>query len=73
VPARMRRLTVEEAAALQTFPLGFAFQGPVGAQYRQIGNAVPPRLAFHVASAVLEALDSQRDLEAPRELIALAS
>jgi DNA (cytosine-5)-methyltransferase 1 len=55
-PARMRRLTVEEAAALQTFPSGFEFVGPQVAQYRQIGNAVPPNLAFHVATAVRASL-----------------
>jgi DNA (cytosine-5)-methyltransferase 1 len=51
-PARLRRLTVEEAAALQSFPSTFRFRGPVGARYRQIGNAVPPRLSRAVARAV---------------------
>lgn len=56
VPQRLRRITVEEAAALQTFPKGMRFAGTQSAQYRQIGNAVPPLLAFHVARAVREAL-----------------
>jgi DNA (cytosine-5)-methyltransferase 1 len=51
-PARMRRVTVEEAAALQSFPADYRFCGPLVAQYRQIGNAVPPNLAQHVAAAV---------------------
>lgn len=55
-PKRLRRLTVEECAVLQSFPLGFRFQGPRVAQYRQVGNAVPPRLAQAVAESVLEAL-----------------
>lgn len=55
-PDRLRRLTVQECAALQTFPTGFAFQGPRVAQYRQVGNAVPPRLAQAVAGVVLDAL-----------------
>jgi DNA (cytosine-5)-methyltransferase 1 len=57
IPARMRRLTVQEAAALQTFPRGYGFVGRQTAQFRQIGNAVPPMLAFHVAQAVAAALD----------------
>ncbi len=56
VPSRMRRLTVEEAAALQTFPNGMQWFGSRSSQFRQIGNAVPPVLAAHVASAVLEHL-----------------
>jgi DNA (cytosine-5)-methyltransferase 1 len=55
-PDRLRRLTVEEAAALQGFPVGFEFHGPRVAKYRQVGNAVPPPLAYAVASAVLPAL-----------------
>lgn len=51
-PARMRRITVQEAAALQTFPKGWSFSGPQVAQYRQIGNAVPPMLARVIAEMV---------------------
>ena len=40
-----RRLTVEECAILQDFPVGHPFQGTKSAQYRQVGNAVPPKLA----------------------------
>src|SRR5215218_1546398 len=55
-PARMRRITVQEAAALQSFPRSFRFTGPQVAQFRQIGNAVPPRLAEHVAGTVRDTL-----------------
>lgn len=58
-PARLRRLTVEECAVLQGFPVGFKFQGPRVAQYRQVGNAVPPGLAAAVASALLPVLAEQ--------------
>ncbi len=55
-PERLRRITVQEAAALQTFPSDWSFIGPRVAQYRQIGNAVPPSLAEAVAKSVRDAL-----------------
>jgi DNA (cytosine-5)-methyltransferase 1 len=57
IPQRMRRLTVQEAAAIQTFPPGMTWEGKQSAQFRQIGNAVPPTLAFHVARALRRALE----------------
>lgn len=56
VPDDLRRLTVREAAALQTFPDDYVFCGPSGKRYRQIGNAVPCRLAEVVARATLDEL-----------------
>lgn len=53
-----RRLTVRECAALQTFPESLVFSGPTSAQYRQIGNAVPPSLARVVADALNWTLQS---------------
>jgi DNA (cytosine-5)-methyltransferase 1 len=52
VPKRMRRLTVEEAAVLQTFPGWWKFSGRQSSRFRQIGNAVPPLLAQAVAEKV---------------------
>jgi DNA (cytosine-5)-methyltransferase 1 len=40
-PEELRPLSVEEYAALQTFPKGYVFAGSLDDQYRQIGNAVP--------------------------------
>lgn len=65
-PARMRRITVEEAAALQTFPIGWQWEGQLGSRYRQVGNAVPPGLAHRVALTLAEALDAARSQDAQR-------
>jgi DNA (cytosine-5)-methyltransferase 1 len=47
------RISVEEAAALQSFPAGYPWHGRVGARHRQVGDAVPPLLAAHVIAACL--------------------
>jgi DNA (cytosine-5)-methyltransferase 1 len=57
VPSSLRRITVEEAAAIQSFPIEMNWAGPVSARFRQIGNAVPPKLAYHVALSVLKSLE----------------
>jgi len=51
-----RTISPREAARLQSFPDGFRFLGNMGDCYRQIGNAVPPLLAWAIACAVLETL-----------------
>ena len=51
-----RRITVEEAALLQTFRPSMQFVGRRSSCYRQIGNAVPPLLAKVIGSKVLEQL-----------------
>lgn len=60
IPATLRRMTIEESRAFQTFPEGFSFHGPVSSQYRQIGNAVPAGLAFVVATAARAVLEEGR-------------
>lgn len=49
---RRRRLLIKEAARIQSFPDSFVFTGNETSQYYQIGNAVPPLLAYKMAIAV---------------------
>lgn len=55
---RRRRLTVREGARLQSFPDWFEFQGKEESQFNQIGNAVPPMLAYAIAAEFRRYLDS---------------
>ena len=47
-----RRISMREAARFQSFPDDFIFEAGLRQTERQVGNAVPPVLAWHVASAV---------------------
>lgn len=51
------RLTVEQLAALQSFPRGFVFAGTKTQQHRQVDNAVPPPLAEAVGRSIRYALE----------------
>jgi DNA (cytosine-5)-methyltransferase 1 len=54
----VRYFSVRESARLQTFPDDFLFHGAWGETMRQLGNAVPVRLAEVVAKSVRAQLDS---------------
>ena len=51
-PAETRPLTIREYARIQTFPDDWKFSGSISSQYRQIGNAVPVNLGFHIGIAI---------------------
>ena len=54
-----RRLTVREAARLQTFPDSFKFIGKKSHSYKQVGNAVPPILGWYIAKALERSLNGE--------------
>ncbi len=56
-PTEDRVITVREAARLQSFPDWYEFLGTNTAQYRQIGNAVPPLLAYEVGREIRKSLE----------------
>jgi DNA (cytosine-5)-methyltransferase 1 len=47
-----RRMTLEESALVQTFPAGMWFAGSRSSQYTQVGDAVPPLLAYALGDAL---------------------
>jgi DNA (cytosine-5)-methyltransferase 1 len=54
---KYRRLTVRECAEVQTFPKDFEFvYANVRNGYKMIGNAVPVKLAYHVAKVIFKDL-----------------
>lgn len=52
-PFETRPLTVREYARIQTFPDDWSFAGPLSAQYKQIGNAVPVNLSWAIGRSLI--------------------
>lgn len=58
---RERRLSARECAMLQTFPMDYEFVGSLNVVYRQIGNAVPVKLAEQIAKEIYDVLEKNEE------------
>ena len=55
-PLETRPLTIRESARCQSFPDDWEFVGSISSQYKQIGNAVPVNLAYHLGLELMKSL-----------------
>lgn len=62
-PSETRPLSIRESARIQTFPDNWNFHGGMTSQYKQIGNAVPVNLGYHIGRCVIAMLEKKPDLE----------
>ena len=56
-PIETRPLQIREYARIQSFPDSWKFSGSTASQYKQIGNAVPVNLGYHIGSAIIAMLE----------------
>ena len=59
-PTEDRYLTQRGAAAMQSFPANFKFEGSLSKQWTQIGNAVPPLMAEEIGKSLIEMNKNRR-------------
>src|SRR6185437_4180964 len=60
-PARLRRLTLDEAIRIQTFPSDYRFHGRQSQIFTQVGNAVPCDLAWAVGKVMRRMFTDEED------------
>jgi len=66
-PSETRPLNVREYARIQTYPDDWEFQGSTSSQYKQIGNAVPVNLGYHIGRCISAMLDGKPDYKTMEE------
>jgi DNA (cytosine-5)-methyltransferase 1 len=62
-PSETRPLTIREYARIQSFPDDWDFEGSIPSQYKQIGNAVPVNLGYHLGCCIISMLNNNYDLD----------
>jgi DNA (cytosine-5)-methyltransferase 1 len=67
-PSRLRRLTIQEASLIQTFPKDYEFQGSQSSIFKQIGNAVPCNLAERLGNMLMNYLVDKEIIDIPYQL-----
>jgi DNA (cytosine-5)-methyltransferase 1 len=67
-PKETRPLSVREYARIQTFPDSWEFCGSITSKYKQIGNAVPVNMSYHIARCVIAMLDQLQVSKEARRL-----
>ncbi len=60
-PSNLRRISAREAAIIQSFPIDFKFVGAKTSVYRQVSNAVPPKLAKAIAELFPENNENSKE------------
>lgn len=69
-PKETRPLTVREYARIQTFPDSWKFAGSISQQYKQIGNAVPVNLGYHIGDTLIKMLNGEAEEEVEEVILA---
>ena len=54
---------MREYARIQTFPDSWKFSGSISQQYKQIGNAVPVNLGYHIGNTIIKMLEGEIEEE----------
>lgn len=73
VSGRYRRFTPREVARIQSFPENYVLSGSEGAQYRMLGNAIPPVMMWYVARRLVYILRNTEKFEITDELMTISN